>query len=148
MDPMDPMDIVLIEQLCAKYGHLVDAKAWDRFDELFTADAVADYTLVNVTKVMVGLDEIVEFFCVAKHPSAHHSSNVWVEPVGSDVTVKSKFWVPYTRDGHAPKRWYGGDYDDIVVHTSAGWRFARRACRERWRWAIDDGPIPDRYATF
>jgi 3-phenylpropionate/cinnamic acid dioxygenase small subunit len=145
---MDPMEIVMIEQLCAKYGHLVDAKAWDRFDELFTADAVADYTKVNVPNVMVGLDEIVAFFRAAAHPSAHHSSNVWVEQIGSDVTVKSKFWVPYTRGGHSPKRWYGGDYDDIVVRTASGWRLARRACSERWRWSIDDGPIPERYATF
>jgi SnoaL-like domain len=111
-------------------------------------DAVADYTGVNVPDVMVGLDAIVAFFRAAKHPSAHHTSNIWVDERDGQITVKSKFWVPYTRDHHRPRRWYGGDYDDIVVATPNGWRFARRACTERWRWSIDDVPLPERYATF
>ena len=41
---MQPADIVMINQLLALYGHIVDAAQWDRFDELFRPDAELDYT--------------------------------------------------------------------------------------------------------
>ena len=141
--PIDTTDIVLIEQLAYKYGHLVDARAWPRFDELFVPDAVVDYTLVNAPEVLTGLDAIVGYFESANHPAAHHVSNVWVEEHDGDVRVWSKFWAPYTRESHRPKRWFGGDYEDVVVHTAAGWRFARRSCRGRWQYTLDVEPGSD-----
>ena len=41
---------------------MVDAGEWHRFDELFTEDAVLDYTGVRVSEVRHGRDAIVEFF--------------------------------------------------------------------------------------
>ena len=51
--------------------------------------------------------------------------------VGEEVRVKSKFFAPFTRETHVPTRWYGGDYDDIVVKTDDGWRFAERILEDR-----------------
>ena len=50
------------------------------------------------------------------------------------VVVKSKFFAPYTRPTHDPVRWYGGDYDDVVLRTPDGWKFERRACTRRWQF--------------
>ena len=134
MEP-NPSDVVMIEQLLNKYGHLVDARAWDRFDELFTADCVVDYTNVRAPKVFHGIPEVLEYFRVANHPPAHHVSNIWVELIDGDHHVHSKFFVAFCGPTHDPRRWYGGDYDDVVVRTGAGWRIARRRCSERWLWA-------------
>ena len=68
----------------------------------------------------------------ANHPSAHHVTNIVVSEEDGEVRVHSKFLAPYTRPSHDPRRWYGGDYHDVVVRTPAGWRFARRACTARW----------------
>src|SRR6185369_15609066 len=59
---VDAIDLIEIHQLLGQYGHVVDAGEWHRFDELFTADAVLDYTGVRVPDVLHGRDAIVEFF--------------------------------------------------------------------------------------
>ena len=58
----------------------------------------------------------------------------WERFAGSEVRVKSKFFAPYTRSTHEPLRWFGGDYDDVVVRTPTGWRFRRRVCTGRWQF--------------
>jgi 3-phenylpropionate/cinnamic acid dioxygenase small subunit len=145
----DPADIVMIEQLLHKYGHLVDAKAYDRFDEIFTADCVVDHTPVHAPKVCHGLADVREYFDGANHPAAHHVSNIWVEIEDGRHRVRSKFFAPFTRESHSPKRWYGGDYDDIVVRTPAGWRIAHRVCTPRWQFTPDTDPaVPEGRRTF
>ena len=144
----DASDITGIEQLLYKYGHIVDAQEWVRFDELFTPDCELDYTKVHAPKVFHGIPEIIGYFEGANHPAAHHVSNVWVELVDGEYRVKSKFFVPFTRASHAPQGWYGGDYEDIVVKTPDGWRFAQRRCTSRWRLAAGEGPFPEGRGTF
>jgi 3-phenylpropionate/cinnamic acid dioxygenase small subunit len=131
---VDVGDMIEIHQLLGLYGHVVDAREWDRFSELFAADAVLDYTGVRAPRVFHGVDEIAEYFGAANHPAAHHVTNIVVTEVDGAVRVKSKFFAPYTRPTHDPVRWFGGDYDDVVVKTPAGWRFSRRVCTGRWQF--------------
>ena len=85
---MQPANIVMINQLLALYGHIVDAAQWDRFDELFLPDAELDYTQAGADVVYHGITEIQDFFRTANHPSAHHCVNVYVaeRDVGSPGT--------------------------------------------------------------
>jgi hypothetical protein len=145
---MDTADIVAINQLVARYGHVVDTAAWEQLADVFTPDAVLDYRAVNVPEVMHGLDAVVAFFGAANHPSAHHCTNVYVWQDGDRVRVKSKFLAPYTRDTHRPHRWYGGDYVDEVVRTDAGWRIRSRVCTARWQYTTDPEPLPDGRRTW
>jgi len=146
---MDTADIVLINQLLAQYGHIVDAEEWLRFDELFVDDAVLDYRGVNVPGVLRGLEAITSFFRGANHPSAHHCTNVYVYRDDNGLTrVKSKFVAPYTRARHEPRRWYGGDYDDVVILSNVGWRFQSRTCTARWQFTTDLGPVPEHRHTW
>ena len=140
---MDALDIIEIHQLLGLYGHIVDAGQWERFDELFEADAELDFTGVRAPSVFVGRDAIADYFRGANHPSAHHVTNIVVEDVDGVVRVHSKFLAPYTRPTHDPFRWYGGDYHDVVVRTPDGWRFRRRACTARWLYTPTEGD-PDR----
>jgi 3-phenylpropionate/cinnamic acid dioxygenase small subunit len=140
---MDANDQLAIHQLLSQYGHLVDDHDWDGFAELFTPDAVLDYTAVRAPNVCHGIDEILQYFRTGNHPSAHHVLNVVVSEVavdgGHEVRVHSKFLVPFTRPSHSPQRWYGGDYRDVVVKVSAGWRFATRVCTPRWQLSAESG---------
>jgi 3-phenylpropionate/cinnamic acid dioxygenase small subunit len=145
---VDADDIVMINQLLAQYGHIVDAKEWDRFDELFVEDAELDYRLVHGPDVLRGLAAIQGYFRTANHPSAHHCVNVYVYADGPATKVKSKFLAPYTRETHHPRRWYGGDYDDVVVRTDAGWRFQSRICSARWQYTTDAEPLPEHRRTW
>jgi hypothetical protein len=146
---MDASDVIQVHQLLGLYGHIVDAAAWDRFDELFVDDAVLDYTGVRAPRVFEGIEDIREYFRGANHPSAHHVTNIVVYEENGAVRVKSKFLAPYTRETHDPQRWYGGDYDDVVVSTPAGWRFQRRECTRRWQFTPGAGDhVPEHRRTF
>jgi 3-phenylpropionate/cinnamic acid dioxygenase small subunit len=146
------LDLVLIHQLLGEYGHCTDERDWVRFAELFTADAVMDYTAVHAPSVLHGIDEILGYFHAANHPSAHHVTNIVVR--GSDdgtVTVHSKFLAPFTRSSHRPQRWYGGDYRDTVVFADGAWRFASKTCTPRWQFTAapwDDSAIGEARRTF
>jgi 3-phenylpropionate/cinnamic acid dioxygenase small subunit len=129
---VDALALIEIHQLLNQYGHIVDAQEWDRFDELFLPDAVLDYTGVRAPAPLYGLDAIKDYFRDANHPSAHHVTNIVVTEQAGEVRVHSKFLAPYTRPSHDPRRWYGGDYEDVVARTPEGWRFARRVCTARW----------------
>jgi 3-phenylpropionate/cinnamic acid dioxygenase small subunit len=145
---MDPLQIVLVTQLLARYGHVVDDARWDRFEELFVPDAVLDFTGVNAPSVLHGIEQIRTYFRAANHPSAHHVVNVDVWEEQAAVRVRSKFFAPYTRASHDSYRWYGGDYDDIVVLTPEGWRFRSRLCTARWQLAAQQGPVPEGRGTW
>jgi hypothetical protein len=146
---MDAADIIHIHQLLGLYGHIVDAAEWDRFDELFEPDAELDYTGVRVPEVFNGIEAIREFFRSANHPSAHHVTNIVVHEVDGEVRVHSKFLAPYTRPSHEPRRWYGGDYHDVVVCRDGRWRFRRRACTARWLFTPEAGDdLPDHRRTW
>jgi 3-phenylpropionate/cinnamic acid dioxygenase small subunit len=149
---MDALDIVLIHQLLAEYGHAIDAADWVRFAELFTSDAVVDYTAVRAPAVCHGIDEIVGYFVDANHPAAHYVTNVVVTEHDGVVDVRSKFLAPFTRQSHVPHRWYGGDYHDQVVRDAGGtWRFAKKACVPRWQFTalpFDESAFAEHRRTF
>jgi 3-phenylpropionate/cinnamic acid dioxygenase small subunit len=138
---LDAIDIVLIHQLIGRYGHLIDQREWDRFAELFLPDSTIDYRGGTGRVERSGRDEIVEWFreLEATHPQAHHVTNIVVDddadPSGR-VDVHSKFFAPFTRPGHEPKRLYGGEYHDVVVKTADGWRFAHKQCIPQWQLAV------------
>jgi hypothetical protein len=145
---MQPADIIMINQLLALYGHIVDAAQWDRFDELFRPDAELDYTQAGADTVYRGITEIQDFFRGANHPSAHHCVNIYVAERDGIVSVTSKFFSPYTRESHNPKRWKGGDYFDIVQDTPDGWRFRSRICVARWQFTAGAQPEDVRRRTW
>ncbi|WP_448624263.1 nuclear transport factor 2 family protein [Geodermatophilus sp. URMC 64] len=146
--PLDAYDLMMIHQLLGYYGHVVDDKDWERFDELFTPDATLDYTAAGAPAVYHGVEEIRAFFRSVDHPSAHHVVNIVVTERDGQVRVRSKFFAPYTRETHTPKRWKGGTYDDVVVSTDAGWRFAFRACTAAWQFTTDDEPVEPHRRTW
>jgi 3-phenylpropionate/cinnamic acid dioxygenase small subunit len=65
------------------------------------------------------------------------------------VAVRSKFLVVFTRESHESKRWFGGDYLDVVVRSGDGWRFAEKACFGRWLLAPElAGDVTGRRRAF
>lgn len=149
---LEGTDIILIHQLLGRYGHTIDARDWEAFAALFVADALLDYTQVRAPKVYHGIDEILGYFQPANHPPAHHVMNIVVDETADAagrVAVHSKFFVPFTREANDPKRFYGGDYHDVVVKTPDGWRFAEKVCVGRWQYTPETGDdVPEFRRTF
>lgn len=145
---IDALDIALIHQLLAMYGHTIDQRRWDEFAELFTDDATIDYRGGRGDVERSGREAVVAWFVELEdsHPPAHHVTNILVDvhaPPDGPVDVHSKFFAPFTRDGHVPRRLYGGDYHDVVVRTADGWKFSHKQCIPRWQLTVqvdDSGP--------
>jgi hypothetical protein len=151
---LDGSDIILIHQLVSRYGHTLDGRDWEAFTALFVPEATIDYRGSTGTVVRTGRDDVVAWFKEGEHshPPAHHVTNVIVDesadPTGP-VPVDSKFFAPYSRDTHVPKRLYGGDYHDVVIKTPAGWRFLHKQCIPRWNLAVQiDDDAPEHRRTY
>ena len=99
-------DILAIQAVVVRYGFLIDDREWDRFDEVFTEDAVVDFRDQSAQPPtglapIVGRAEIVrQFRDVLTHPYQHMLVNHVIEDVSPDeVVVRSK--APRRRPGDA-----------------------------------------------
>jgi ketosteroid isomerase-like protein len=123
---LDTHDLVAIQQLMAHYGHLVDAREFQRLGEIFSDDAVFDVVDYRAGR-HEGLAAVIAFFERASHPAAHHTTNLYVYERAGESRAWSKFAVP----GEAG-RMFGGDYKDSLVRTTNGWRIRERVVVARW----------------
>jgi hypothetical protein len=117
-------DTLAIHELLARYGHIIDAREWQRVDELFTATARYDMREFGLGLVE-GAAAIRELWSRpdAMHPLAHHATNIVVS-TDEDGTVR----VLSKGLGVGPNGRVGSVvYHDVVERTQAGWRFAARS---------------------
>lgn len=117
-------DTLAIHELLALYGHIIDAREWQRVDELFTATARYDMREFGLGLVE-GAAAIRELWSRpdAMHPLAHHATNIVVS-TDADGTVR----VLSKGLGVGPNGRVGSVvYHDVVERTQAGWRFVARS---------------------
>ena len=126
-------DRLEIQELLARYARIVDFRQWQLHDEVYTADATADYTATAgiagaATDVMTWLDRALEAWPVNMHllgnividftsPTEATSTCYFMGPmgvgeIGSQVVITN-----------------AGLYEDRLQLTAAGWRIAHRDCR-------------------
>ncbi|HTX07814.1 MAG TPA: nuclear transport factor 2 family protein [Solirubrobacteraceae bacterium] len=122
---MEAADVIEIQQLYARYGHVMDERDWEHLGELFTEDCVFDATALGVP-LMEGLAAIADSTENSPAaPLAHHVTNVYVASVhGEQARVQAKAIGLYSKG-----RAFSGVYDDSLVRTAAGWRIRRRVNR-------------------
>lgn len=123
--PLDLGDRLAIHELVALYGHLVDERRWAELHRVFVPDAVYDATDFGMP-VTRSLDDLVAEWTseagMARHPLAHHATNVVVE-VDDDGTVRV---LSKGIGVGAGGRVGSVTYRDVAVRTAAGWRLASR----------------------
>jgi hypothetical protein len=122
---LDVADRLALHEVLHLYGHLVDDRAWDALDQVFTPDVVYDASDFGMP-VTRSLPELVAEWTSAegmrRHPLAHHATNIVVTEDGNGaVRVRSK-GIGIGAGGRVGSV----TYDDVAVRTSAGWRLASR----------------------
>ncbi len=125
-------DIEAIRNLFIQYGKLADIKDWQGYSELFAEDGVFDSA--HSVGTVIGSNEIRDRLGNAyggdPADGIHLFDNVEIEVDGDRATAKS-FWT-YLRpgeNGYPPQLLMFGRYDDVLIRTSAGWKFSLRKCR-------------------
>jgi SnoaL-like domain len=116
-------DRIALHELAARYGNTIDARDWNRFRTVFTADCRYELRgFGRLDTATLGIDALVELMTSSSaHPVAHHVTNVEVDATHDPVRMFSKIvgTLPAGGSGSA-------DYHDIVVRTDGGWRIAER----------------------
>jgi hypothetical protein len=112
--PLALEDRLAVTELIALHGHLVDAGALDRMDEVFTTDVVydvSDFGQGELTGLVAVKDAALALG--AGNPVAHHVTNVLVEEITDDRV-------------HARSKGLGVTYEDTVIRVGARWRISHR----------------------
>jgi SnoaL-like domain/EthD domain len=133
-----------ITDLVHRYSYCVDRRLYDELADLFTEDCVVDYG-PGFGAAVQGRTAFRGIFGVGRgfEATSHHNANVLVSFEDEDrATVSSSLYAWHRRaDGSTPQVW--GGYDDVVVRTPAGWRFAERRLQAAGAedWEVDWYPL-------
>ena len=105
-----------ILQLLYRYNHAIDSGDAEGWADTFTSDAVFD----AAGNLMSGREALVAF-AASVHGSRHVVANPLIDVAGDTATVRA-----YILLAHGDPVSVVGTYQDDVVRTDDGWRFAKR----------------------
>lgn len=135
-----------IERVYIRYCEIVDTKAFDAMDEVFTEDATGDYSqalgpgvispnrasLIASMHANLGPDSNCG-------PTHHNVGNFRISVEGDTAHAKVHYYAEHLGQGDFPGELYSmwGQYEDDLVRTPAGWRVKARV----YKCFIAQGPV-------
>jgi hypothetical protein len=128
MDLQEIADRLEIQDLLARYSHAIDTCQLEQLDEIFTPEAIIDYSAFGAPRGT--LPEIKTFLAkaLALHSTYYHLvATTRIELAGDSATCHSICHNPMVLRGK-PDVFYvcGLWYHDSLVRTPTGWRIAGR----------------------
>jgi hypothetical protein len=126
---MDPADHIAIEQLFARYCHLVDHGDGAGWVSLFTPDGSFE---VAGVMTLTGAEQLASMPGVVAQQGAgkwrHQITNILAEPRGTDAAhILAYGLVTDWQDGGKPSSFT--DYEIDLVRSEGEWRIARLLAR-------------------
>jgi ketosteroid isomerase-like protein len=113
-------DLLEIHQVAALYGHVIDAKQWDRLGEIYAEDGTYHGQRGGAAN---GLAAIRGYLSENDQPLTHMISNVHVQlDEGADSAAGVAKFVVVRPDGEV----LAGAYEDRWSRTPTGWRLQHR----------------------
>ena len=118
-----------IQEVLTAYAHAIDAREFDALDDLFTADAIIDYSATG--GISGGLEEIKPFLKSTLpmfKASQHYVTNPLIKLEVDCASCKSLLLNPMTmeRETGPHTLFIGAWYVDEFVRRDAGWRIQAR----------------------
>lgn len=140
-------DRLEIQDLLSRYSYAIDERNWDELDQLFTPDAVIDYSETggakgSVAQIKAWLPVAMERFPVFQHMVATTKLDLNGDSARSR-TVLFNPMVYKGEDGKDQVFFIGLWYRDHLVRTEDGWRIAERYEEMGYAHNVPDmPPIP------
>lgn len=127
-------DIVRIINVINLYPIAVDTRRWDLFDQVFTADAHAEFGGPARWNDLISLKRDFETIHRPFEATLHVTTNHQVVVDGDRASCLSYVHGRFIREVPAGGSMFesAGWYDDVLVRTGAGWRIQTRSCRTVW----------------
>jgi hypothetical protein len=126
----DVTDRLAIQDLIARYAVVVDSRDYDALDDLFTADARIDFTAFGGPD---GTPAEIKTFLAANLGTFSRTQHMMGLPLikldGERASARTSCNNPMVlldADGSTKVWLIGLWYDDSLVRTADGWRFAAR----------------------
>jgi hypothetical protein len=115
-----------IQDLIARYSQLLDRRAWDEMDALFTEDCVLDYTSTGAIRGTWTEHKAFDIEVLTPFKGTQHLMGLPIITVSGDTaTARTICFNPMVISDK--KVFYVGLwYDDELVRTETGWRFSKR----------------------
>lgn len=129
LSQQDMSDRLDIQDLLAKYCDAIDTRDFMALDDVFTADAIIDYTEAGGSKGTVA--ETKEFLteALAKFSNMQHMIGLPLIRIHGDTAhVRTALYNPMilNNNGKAEIFFVGMWYRDKMVRTKQGWRISER----------------------
>ena len=123
-------DLLAIQQLIAAYPGAVDGREFDRLDDMFTADAVIDFSAFggpvdNLPAIKAFLRESMALFVRSQHMMGLPDITLDGDRASARTSCTNPMVIAVA-DGSTSVMLIGLWYDDEFVRTSDGWRFTSR----------------------
>ena len=139
-------DRLEIQDLLATYSHAIDSRDWDALDEVFTEDAVIDYTEMggsrgNLEETKAFLREAMQLFAGFQHLVATTKLTL----AGDTATARTICYNPMVLDkgdGDTHVFICGLWYRDQLVRTPKGWRIKDRYEEKGYFHNAPEGMVP------
>jgi 3-phenylpropionate/cinnamic acid dioxygenase small subunit len=123
-------DRLEIQDLFARYTYAIDERNWDRLDDVFTPDAVIDYSETGGAKGTVAQIKAWLPVAMQRFPRYQHMvATTKLELDGDTARSRTILFNPMVHradDGAEQVFFIGLWYRDRLVRTPAGWRIAER----------------------
>lgn len=127
-----PTDRDEILDLIGRYAFAIDDRDWDALDDLFTPDGRVDFTATGgvagtIPELKAFLDEAFSSIESSQHLMG--STVVSLAPDGRSATARTMCLNPLVFAGGTLAT-FAISYEDRLVRTPDGWRFAERVQRQ------------------
>jgi 3-phenylpropionate/cinnamic acid dioxygenase small subunit len=133
MDVQQLQDKLEIHELLARYARGVDTKDWALWRDVFTPDAILDYSSAGIP--VGSREEIATFFeqgLSVVPMTQHFISNIEVELDGDRAKARAMFYNPMQLPGMDEQSYCGGYYHHELVRTPAGWKSEKLVEENIW----------------
>ena len=146
MELQEISDRMEIQDLMVAYCYAVDSCDWDALDEVFTPDAIIDYS--EMVGVRGNLAEIKRFLASSLSQVAgfqHAISTTRLKFEGDTARGRTVCFNPITirkEDGATQVMFMGLWYRDTFVKTPQGWRIRERYEERAYTHNVPPGLLP------
>ena len=135
-------DRLEIQDLLTAYCHAIDTRDWNALDDVFTPDAVIDYTQAGgergtLSEIKAYLERALKQFAGFQHMV----STMKLELEGDSASARTILFNPMIleQDGERKIFFVGLWYRDRLVRTDKGWRISERVEESPWFHNLPEG---------
>ncbi|MDT0574972.1 nuclear transport factor 2 family protein [Croceicoccus sp. F390] len=139
-----------IQDLMTSYSYAIDDRNWDALDDVFTPDAIIDYSEAGGSRGDVATTKRFLAGAMKSFTGFQHMvSTTDIKINGDEAHARTILFNPMIMEGEASGEnrgrifFIGLWYEDTVVRSPKGWRISHRRERMSWSHNVPDGMLPE-----